>query len=70
MAAHESGGLHYIGLNDGHSVRQWIFNKQTIDQAAVDHARRCQSRGTGPPNHPDRTGGLHVPPINAGMALK
>ena len=47
MAAHESKGLHYIGFNDGRSVRQWIFNKQTIDQAAVDHALKALSESEG-----------------------
>ena len=30
MANYESDGLHYIGLNDGRSVRQWIFKKNAI----------------------------------------
>ena len=30
MATHESEGLHYIGFNDGRSVRRWIFSQDTI----------------------------------------
>ena len=47
MATHESDGLHYIGLNDGRSVRRWIFYKQTIDQAAVCHALEALSEVEG-----------------------
>ena len=38
MASHESDGLRYLGLNDGRSVRQWIFSKDTIDSDALAHA--------------------------------
>ena len=38
MATHQSKGLYYLGFNDGRSVRQWIFSKDAIDPAAVNHA--------------------------------
>jgi sulfate adenylyltransferase subunit 2 len=38
MATHESNGLYYLGFNDGRSVRQWVFSKETIDHADVNHA--------------------------------
>ena len=31
MASHESDGARYLGFNDGRSVRQWVFSKDTID---------------------------------------
>ena len=43
MATHESDGLHYIGFNDGRSVRQWIFSKDAIGHTAVDHALKALS---------------------------
>ena len=43
QATHESDGLHYIGLNDGRSVRQWIFSKDAIGHTAVDHALKALS---------------------------
>ena len=36
--AHESNGLYYLGFNDGRSVRQWVFSKEAIDHADVNHA--------------------------------
>jgi sulfate adenylyltransferase subunit 2 len=35
MAAHETNGLHYLGLNDGRSVRQWIFSGDRFSQESL-----------------------------------
>ena len=37
MASHESDGLHYLGFNDGRSVRRWVFSKDTIDSDVLAH---------------------------------
>ena len=45
-------------------------NKPSTSRPSSRAKGAVEGRGTGPPNHPDRIGGLHVPPINAGLALK
>ena len=38
LAAHETGGLHYLALNDGRAVRQWIFSKEPWNQDTLESA--------------------------------
>ena len=47
VASHESDGLHYLGFNDGRSVRRWVFSKGTIDSDALAHALGALSKDEG-----------------------
>ena len=38
LAAHETQGLHYLALNDGRAVRQWIFSKEPWNHDALENA--------------------------------
>ena len=38
VATHETQGLHYLALNDGRAVRQWIFSKEPWNQDTFENA--------------------------------